>query len=129
MQKIFGPCIRVVYALVCIVAASALLARTARAEPGVEPFHYTVRTGDTVLRLAQGWGLPESLVAKPGHVLKIGDVITIPLVARVKAGRGQTLSAISHKYRIKVESLAKFNRIEPPYHVRSGQTILVPALK
>jgi LysM repeat protein len=103
--------------------------RALAAAPSIEPFRYTVHTGDSASKLAQRWGVPESLIVKPGHVLKVGEVVTIPIVARVKIARGQTLSAISHKYKISIESLAKFNRIPPPYRVRSGKVILVPALE
>jgi spore germination protein len=86
-----------------------------------------VRTGDTPSTLASRWGLPQSFIARSGHVLKVGEVITIPLAARVKIQRGDSLSSLSKKYGVPVETLAKFNRIPPPYRVRAGRTIMVPA--
>ena len=95
----------------------------------VKPFRYVVRSGDAASRLAKRWAIPQALIAKPDHVLKVGDVITIPLAARVKVQRGDTLSGLSQKYSVSIETLAKFNRVSPPYRVRAGRTIMVPALK
>jgi len=95
----------------------------------VKPYHYTVRTGDTASQLAQRWGLPESMITKPGQPLKIGDVITIPLIARTKVRRGGTLSELGVRYGLPVETIAKFNRIPAPYHVRAGRVLLIPATK
>ena len=95
----------------------------------IKPFHYTIKTGDTASKLAQRWGLPESLIAKPSQMLKIGDVITIPLAARERVRRGASLSVIGQKYGVTVETLAKFNHVPPPYNIKSGKVILVPALK
>ena len=95
----------------------------------VKPFRYVVRSGDAASRLARRWATPQSLIARPGHVLKVGEVITIPLLARVKIRRGDTLSSLGQKYGISIETLAKFNGVPPPYRVRRGRTIMVPALK
>jgi LysM repeat protein len=94
-----------------------------------KPFRYVVRSGDAASRLAKRWAIPQSLIANPDHVLKVGEVITIPLRARVRIQRGDTLSGLSQKYSVPIETLAKFNRVPPPYHVRAGQSIMVPALK
>ena len=97
--------------------------------PTVKPFRYIVRTGDTPSRLASRWGLPQSLVSKSGQVLKIGETLSIPLVAREKISRGGSLSVLSGKYGVSVEMLAKFNRLKAPYRVRAGRVIMVPKLK
>jgi LysM repeat protein len=101
------------------------------AQPNHEtkPFRYVVRTGDSTSRLSARWGLPQSLISKPGRVLKVGEIISIPLAARTRVQRGGSLSALSTQYAVSVETLAKFNRVPPPYRVRAGKVIMVPALK
>jgi murein DD-endopeptidase MepM/ murein hydrolase activator NlpD len=46
----------------------------------------------------------------------------------VQVAPGQTLYAISRTYNVPVRSLIELNDLEPPYALRSGQTIKVPNL-
>src|SRR5258708_7071558 len=121
---------RILIAATCFnISLSVAVADRAPQSREVKPFHYTVRTGDTPSELDERLGIPASLVAAPGHTIRVGEVLTIPLAARVKIHRGDTLSALGQKYGVTVETLAKFNRVVPPYKIRSGRTILVPAVK
>lgn len=94
----------------------------------VAPFHYTVVTGDSPSSLAAKWGVPSSLVAAQGATLKAGDVITIPLRARVKIGRNEALWNVCKRYKVPLETVGKFNSISPPYHIRQGQIVLIPLM-
>lgn len=116
-------------ALSACVFLSEAVADDQAAQSRVKAFRYVVRTGDTPSQLAQRWGLPQPIIATPGRVLRVGEVITVPLLARTKVRRGESLSALSQKYGVSVETLAKFNRVPPPYRVKTGQVIMVPALK
>ena len=118
------------FAALCSVFCSGGVAASEQTPASaVKPFRYIVRTGDSPSRLAHRWGIPQSLISKRDHVLKTGEVVTIPLAARVTVRRGGSLSEVSQKYGVSVEMLAKFNRLRPPYHVRAGKVIMVPALK
>jgi LysM repeat protein len=102
-----------------------LRAENVPAETGTA-FHYIVRTGDTPSGLAKRWGVPKSAFCKPGAKLRVGQTVTIPLLARVRVQSGTSLCALSHKYHRSVETLARFNQIPPPYYLKEGQTVLIP---
>ena len=60
--------------------------------------------------------------------MKAGDVITIPLRARVKIGRNEALWNVCKRYKVSLETVGKFNSIPPPYHVRRGQIVMIPLM-
>jgi LysM repeat protein len=106
-----------------------LVAADGPSQKAVRPFRYTVQTGDTVSGLAVKWGIPEANLAKAGSKLRVGEVITIPLLVRARIRRGQSLSDLTQQYKVPIETIAKFNNLPPPYHVKTGQVVLVPLLK
>jgi LysM repeat protein len=105
-----------------------LVAADGPSQKAVRPFRYTVHTGDTVSGLAVKWGIPEANIGKAGSKLKVGEAITIPLLARARIRRGQSLSGLSQQYKVPIETIAKFNHLPPPYHVKKDQLILVPSV-
>jgi LysM repeat protein len=106
-----------------------LVAADGSSPQAVKPFRYMVHTGDTVSGLAVKWGIPEANIGKAGSKLKVGEVIRIPLLARARIGRGQSISGLSQQYKVPIETISKFNHLPPPYHVKKGQIILVPSVK
>lgn len=48
---------------------------------------------------------------------------------QVKVGQGETLYALSRRLNIEVGDLVRANALEPPYSIRAGQALIVPAAR
>ncbi len=44
----------------------------------------------------------------------------------VIAGRGDTVYALSRRHRVSVRAIIKANRLRPPYHLKTGQRVVLP---
>ena len=51
---------------------------------------------------------------------------TLPPSGRHRVAAGETLYSIARRYSLPLRALIDANRLSPPYHLRSGQTLLIP---
>jgi murein DD-endopeptidase MepM/ murein hydrolase activator NlpD len=98
---------------------------------------YTVQAGDTMLGIAQRFGLRgttllysnDSLADQP-DLLKIGQVLNILPVDGVyhTVVRGETLASIATKYKVEPEAIALYpgNSLAEPYELVVDQKLIVP---
>jgi len=132
------------------VLAGAILPSTARSLRGVvlplggarpevrtSVIVYEVQPGDTVLGIAQKFGLEgNSLLWANGRLadnpdfLSIGQKLNILPVdgALHKVQSGETVEAIAKKYDVSVEAIARYegNHLSEPYALTVGQELIVP---
>lgn len=99
---------------------------------------YTVQPGDTVLSIAEMFGLRPTTImwADPAiedapDLLRIGQVVTILPIDGVyhKVAAGETLESIAEKYKVEPEAIARceYNNLKPPdYAITEGMYLIVP---
>ncbi|MBC7236128.1 MAG: peptidoglycan DD-metalloendopeptidase family protein [Chloroflexi bacterium] len=114
------------------------LAQPRQREVRSDVFVYTVEPGDTVLGIAQKFGLQgnsllwanEDLDANPDF-LQVGQKLFIlPFDgAYHTVVRGETLEEIAKKYKVSVEAIIGYagNNLAPPYTLQAGQRLVIPA--
>jgi len=49
--------------------------------------------------------------------------------ATLRVGRGETLFSIARREKVPIRALIEANGLKPPYHLRAGQTLRVPAVR
>lgn len=54
---------------------------------------------------------------------------TVPLFANHKIGRGETLSQIANRYRVRISEILEANNIQKAHAIRAGRTIKIPIVK
>jgi murein DD-endopeptidase MepM/ murein hydrolase activator NlpD len=98
---------------------------------------YTVQAGDTMLGIAQRFGLKgttllyanNSLADQP-DLLKIGQVLNILPVDGVyhTVAKGETLANVAAKYKVEPEAIALYpgNNLAEPYELTADQKLIVP---
>ncbi len=98
---------------------------------------YTVQAGDTMLGIAQRFGLKgttllyanDSLADQP-DLLKIGQVLNILPVDGVyhTVAKGETVESIATKYKVDADAIALYpgNNLAAPYELAVGQKLIVP---
>lgn len=95
--------------------------------------NYTVKSGDSLIRLASKNGLSVSQLANanglsPRAELQIGQKITIPSTTTTyKVKSGDSLIGLARKYGISTGELAELNGISSTTMLQVGQTLKVPA--
>ncbi|MCX7683520.1 MAG: M23 family metallopeptidase [Anaerolineae bacterium] len=106
--------------------------------PRLSVITYTVQPGDTVLSIAEMFGLRPTTImwADPAiedapDLLRIGQVVTILPIDGVyhKVAAGETLESIAQKYKVEPEAIAtcEYNKLEPPdYAITEGMYLIVP---
>ncbi len=97
---------------------------------------HTVRSGDSIARIADYYGVAqEDLCAANGiernSPLRIGQELVIPSVLRGgskghKIRPGDTLSSIAGKHKVSVTQLAAANKMEPDTPLEVGRTLVIP---
>lgn len=94
--------------------------------------NYTVKSGDSLTRLANQYGMSVSQLAstnglKSNAQLQVGQKITIPATTTsYKVKSGDSLIGLARKYGITPEKLAEMNGISSTAMLQLGQTIKVP---
>ncbi|MFT4589172.1 MAG: LysM repeat protein [Candidatus Binatia bacterium] len=102
---------------------------------------HTVRKGESITEIAEKYGAsPKNLAAwnklKSASLINTGDKIrlTAPSAPTPAAAapathmvtKGETLNRIAEKYRVKLSTLARANKINWPYGIKIGQKITIP---
>ena len=94
--------------------------------------NYTVKSGDSLTRLAAEYGLSISQLAsanglKNNAQLQVGQKITIPATTTsYKVKSGDSLIGLAKKYGLTPEKLAEMNGISSTAMLQLGQTLKVP---
>jgi len=106
---------------------------------------YTVRTGDTLGRVAARTGVPVPALARANDLsdpdlIRIGQVLTIPAAGQgapaatgpaggsYRVAAGDTLVRVARRTGVPVDALVKANRIANPDLVRIGRVLTIPAV-
>ena len=108
--------------------------------PRLEVITYTVQSGDTVIDIAERFGLEtDTIMWASGRLedhpdlLQIGQVLTVLPLDGVyhTVQKGDTLAAIAKKYKVDMEAIAQseYNGLEGQDELTVGQKIIVPGGK
>lgn len=111
------------------------------AEPTPSPLTettYTVRRGDTLFRIGLAYGINWVQIAEANGIVNpnqifAGQVLKIPVQASGPAPQfthtvkaGETLYLISLQYGVAWPTIAAANKLESPYVIYVGQTLVIP---
>jgi len=108
--------------------------------PRLNVITYTVQAGDTVLAIAEEFGLEaDTIMWASGRLedhpdlLNVGQVLTILPVDGIyhTVQKGDTPESIAKKYKVDGEVITKceYNSLEEPYELTPGQKLIVPGGK
>jgi peptidoglycan/xylan/chitin deacetylase (PgdA/CDA1 family)/spore germination protein YaaH len=96
---------------------------------------YTVKSGDTLARIAAAYGVTVQALASANsianiNVIHVGQVLSIPAKASSSGTKytvksGDTLARIAAAYRVTVQSIAKANNIANINAIRVGQVLVI----
>jgi LysM repeat protein len=101
---------------------------------------YIVRKGDSLLGIAKRFGVDISNLAQINHlkkkqVLKVGQKLRIPLSQELAdtldnafyiVKKGDTLSGIAKRFKVKLGDLKKYNKIKKRSVIHIGQGLVLP---
>ena len=105
----------------------------AAAAPGAVNGQVKVQTGDTVYAISRRTSVPvrELIDANPQltppYFLKPGDTLNLPQARRHVVRPNDTVYSIADQYGIDVSTLTRQNNLKPPYTLRVGQSLVLPA--
>ena len=104
-------------------------------ENGVAPASYTVKRGDSLSVIAQRFGIGlnelKSVNGISSSTIQIGQTLTIPgtnsqpSVSEHKIQRGETLSEIAQRYRVRLSNLRQLNNLSGD-RIMVGQVLKIP---
>jgi len=117
--------------------------QTKSATPAVEGTTYTVKSGDSLSRIAANQGMTvvalKAANGLRGDIIRVGQKLVVPnavgrpnLADKQWPGRkvvikpGDTLGKIAALYDADVKEIIRINKIENERRIRIGQTILIP---
>lgn len=98
-----------------------------------EPVTYTVAEGDTVLALAQRFGVSASTLVKtngladPERLQPGQDLVVLPISGTQHVvAEGDTIVGLAEKYGVIPEEIIAVNSLAEPYSIFPGQKLLIP---
>ncbi|MNK65096.1 Murein DD-endopeptidase MepM [compost metagenome] len=97
------------------------------------PASYTIRSGDTLSKIASRHGIKTTTLASANGLsdsdtLSVGKVLKVPQGdgVYVKVRSGESLSHLASRYGIKASVIQEANQIDDPRAIREGQTLFLP---
>mgnify|MGYP001561284406 FL=1 len=123
-----------------IISSDSVLVKpniiTKEAGQSKEIHEYTVKSGDSVARIANNFGvsaqtilyenkLAEDDLIRPGQVLKILPTTGI----KHTVAASETVEQIAKKYQADMETILVFNEIEVAEDIMAGETLIIPDAK
>jgi murein DD-endopeptidase MepM/ murein hydrolase activator NlpD len=98
-----------------------------------EPVSYTIRSGDSLSKIASRHGIKASTLASANDLsandtLSVGKVLKVPPAdgVYVKVRAGESLSHLATRYGLKASAIQEANGIANPRSLREGQTLFLP---
>jgi lysozyme len=116
-------------------------ANAASGEAGGEGVSHIVQPGETLIGIAQKYGVDANVLAEANNVanrnqLRVGQKLTVPGITVRQAaealGRvhviqsGESLTAIAQQYGVSAEEIISFNNISNPDAIYVGQELIIP---
>lgn len=99
----------------------------------VEPFRYTVVSGDTLYLLAQTFNTTVPAIVQANNIanpnqIQVGTALTIPGWSQVRytVRPGDTLYLIANRYHTPLNIIIKANAIPDPSRINPGQILIIP---
>jgi len=91
-----------------------------------------VASGDTVYGIARRHGVPLRALIEvnglgPPYLLKVGQILRLPVLRIHIVRKGETVYGISRRSGIDMAALVKLNRIPPPYTIKVGDRLALPS--
>ena len=140
MKVVARRCVIAVLHSLVMMTLTLPMASTALAAPrAVEGTIYVVAWGDTLSTIARRYGTTSSALAQANHVtnpdfIYVGQRLLIPGDSSAPptgsgtyvVQRGDTLSAISVRFRTTVQQLVQMNALSNPNLIHVGQRLAVP---
>lgn len=74
------------------------------------------------------YGIIEANGFVPPYQISTGQVVKLPPLKVHVVQRGEKFEAIAQRYSVQTRSLGVFNNLRPPYNLRAGQRIILPAM-
>ena len=100
---------------------------------------YKVRSGDTLGKIAQFYGLSVDTIMwannlTSAHILRPGEILLIPPDdgILIKVRKGETVESIAKKYakyNVSPQTIVDANLLEYPFTLKTGQTLFIPNAK
>jgi len=101
---------------------------------------YVVKKGDSLLGIAKRFGIDTTNLAKINHLkkrqlLRVGQKLRIPLSQELAdtldhafyiVRKGDTLSSIARRFKVKLSDLKKYNKIKKRSVIHIGQGLVLP---
>ncbi len=98
-----------------------------------EPTSYTIRSGDTLSKIASRHGIKTMTLASANDLsaddtLSVGKVLKVPHAdgVYVKLRSGESLSHLATRYGVKASAIQEANGISDPRTLREGQMLFLP---
>jgi murein DD-endopeptidase MepM/ murein hydrolase activator NlpD len=98
-----------------------------------EPTTYTIRSGDSLSKIASRFGIKSGTLASANDLstddtLTVGKVLKVPHAdgVYVKVRSGESLSHLAARYGVKASAIQEANGIADPRTLREGQTLFLP---
>lgn len=115
-----------------VATPEELEAAKPKAKPA-EPASYTIRSGDTLSKIASRHGIKTTTLASANDLsvtdtLSVGKTLKVPQAdgVYVKVRAGESLSHLATRYGIKASEIQEANQIGDPRAIREGQTLFLP---
>ena len=130
-----------------LVTISQLLGAAPTSPPSTSPVRYTVRSGDTLYRIALRYGVTVSAIVAANNlasanVIRVGQVLVIPTGAppttppptsppstspvRYTVQSGDTLYRVALRYGVTVSAIVAANNLVSANVIRVGQVLTIP---
>jgi murein DD-endopeptidase MepM/ murein hydrolase activator NlpD len=117
---------------VAAVTPAEQKAEKPQAKPS-EPTAYTIRSGDTLSKIASRHGIKTATLASANGLsaedtLSVGKVLKVPHAdgVYVKLRAGESLSHLATRYGVKASAIQEANQISDPRALREGQMLFLP---
>jgi LysM repeat protein len=97
---------------------------------------YTVKSGDTLSKIAAAYGVTVQAMASANNIanpnlIYVGQILTVPgnspsTGTKYTVKSGDTLSKVAVAYGVTVQAIVNANSIANPNIIRVGQVLIIP---